>query len=226
MKLRSDSFSDGGWIPAEFAFGRRGDAGEACVLSSNRNPHLAWDDVPPGTRSFALLCIDPDVPTRADDVNQSDREVPASLPRCEFAHWVMADIAPQLRQIAAGSCSDGVTAGGKRLPPGPAGARQGLNDYTAWFAGDGDMGGDYLGYDGPCPPFNDALVHRYVFSLYALDLDALPLSSGFNAAELRTAMAGHILAEAQIVGRYGLNPRLLAGQQPARQKPSRREREA
>jgi Raf kinase inhibitor-like YbhB/YbcL family protein len=208
MKLRSDSFSDGAWIPAEFAFGRPGDAGEPCVLSANRSPHLAWDEAPPGTRSFALLCIDPDAPTRPDDVNQPDREVPASLPRCEFSHWAMADIPAELRALAAGACGDGVTPGGKRTPPGPPGSRQGLNDYAAWFAGDADMGGDYLGYDGPCPPFNDALVHRYVFSLFALDVERLDLPPRFSAAQLREAMAGHVLAEAQIVGRYSLNPRL------------------
>ena len=35
------------------------------------------------------------------------------------------------------------------------------------------MFGDYYGYDGPCPPWNDELVHRYVFTLYALDVPRL-----------------------------------------------------
>jgi phosphatidylethanolamine-binding protein (PEBP) family uncharacterized protein len=39
-----------------------------------------------------------------------------------------------------------------------------------WFAGDNDMRGDYYGYDGPCPPWNDEIVHRYVFTLFALDV--------------------------------------------------------
>src|SRR5690606_37919771 len=142
----------------EFAFGRRGDAGEPCVLSANRNPHLAWSEVPPGTRSFALLCIDPDAPSRPDDVNQPDCEVPDDLPRVDFVHWAMVDIGADLREIAAGSVSDGITARGKRTPAGPG--RQGENDYTGWFAGDEAMAGEYLGYDGPCPPFNDALPHR------------------------------------------------------------------
>jgi len=208
MQLRSDSFQSGDLIPAEFAFGRPGDAGEPCVLSSNRSPHLAWDAVPEGTRSFALLCIDPDVPSKPDDVNQPDREVPADLPRCDFSHWAMADIPADCREIAAGACSDGVTAGGKREPAGPAGSRQGLNDYTAWFAGDADMGGDYLGYDGPCPPFNDAIWHHYRFQLFALDVERLDLPARFGAAELRQAMQGHVLAEAELVGRYTLNRRL------------------
>jgi phosphatidylethanolamine-binding protein (PEBP) family uncharacterized protein len=46
------------------------------ALSSNRNPHLAWSDVPEGTKSFALICHDADVPNRADDVKKEGREIP------------------------------------------------------------------------------------------------------------------------------------------------------
>ena len=206
MRLRSDSFEHRGPIPAEFAFGRRGDAGEPCVLSLNRNPHLTWDEVPAGTKSFALLCIDPDVPSRPDDVNQAGREVPADLPRVDFVHWTMVDIDASLREIPAGSCSDGVTARGKRVPPGPG--RQGENDYTGWFAGDEAMGGEYLGYDGPCPPFNDAIVHRYFFRLFALDVARLELPARFTAGAMLAAMRPHVLAEALLYGTYHLNPRL------------------
>ena len=37
-----------------------------------------------------------------------------------------------------------------------------MNDYTGWFAGNADMGGDYYGYDGPYPPFNDLRTHAPV----------------------------------------------------------------
>jgi Raf kinase inhibitor-like YbhB/YbcL family protein len=206
MRLRSDSFEHRGPIPAEFAFGRRGDAGEPCVLSLNRNPHLAWDEVPAGTKSFALLCVDPDAPSRPDDVNQSGREVPADLPRVDFVHWTVVDIDASVREIAAGTCSDGVTARGKRVPPGPG--RQGENDYTGWFSGDEAMGGEYLGYDGPCPPFNDAIVHRYFFRLFALDVARLELPARFTAGAMLATLRGHVLAEALLYGTYHLNPRL------------------
>ena len=85
---------------------------------------------------------------------------------------------------------------------------QGVNDYTGWFAGDADMGGDYLGYDGPCPPWNDARLHHYHFKLHALDVAALSLRHGFTLAELRAAMAGRVLAEAELIGTYSLNPAL------------------
>ncbi|MCK7592246.1 YbhB/YbcL family Raf kinase inhibitor-like protein [Pseudomarimonas salicorniae] len=208
MKLRSDSFRQGKRIPAEFAFGRPGDAGEPCVLAANRSPHLAWDEVPEGTRSFALWCVDPDVPSRGDDVNQAGRTVPAELPRIDFTHWLIADMPAATRELAAGACSDGVTARGKTSPPGPAGSVHGRNDYTGWFAGDEAMAGTYLGYDGPCPPFNDSLPHRYFFRIYALDVERLGLEEGFDAGALQRAMQGHVLGEAAIFGQYSLNPAL------------------
>ena len=59
MKLWSDSFKNGAAIPAEFAFAEP-DAATRVRLAGNRNPHLAWDDIPPGTASLVLLCIDGD----------------------------------------------------------------------------------------------------------------------------------------------------------------------
>lgn len=206
MRLTSQSFAPGSPIPAEFAFGRRGDAGEPCVLSANRNPHLAWDEVPAATQSFALICVDPDVPSRGDDVNQPGRSVPLDLPRVEFCHWLLVDIPADCREIAAGSCADGVVARGRRNPPGPAGSRQGINDYTAWFAGDAQMAGDYCGYDGPCPPFNDRLRHRYFFRLFALDTDRLELPWRFRLGDVLRALHPHVLAEATLFGTYSLNP--------------------
>lgn len=205
MKLRSESFSDGAPIPGEFAFCVP--AAESHVaLSANRNPHLAWSDLPQGTRSLALICHDPDVPSRGDDVNQEGRTVPASLPRVDFFHWLLVNLPPTLREIAAGSFSDGVTARGKPGPQAAHGALQGVNDYTGWFAADEQMKGDYFGYDGPCPPWNDEIVHHYVFTLHALDIERLALSGAFNGQQVRQAIAGHVLAQSSIQGLYTLNP--------------------
>lgn len=203
MRLVSNSFEHRGAIPAQFAFGKPGD-GEPIALSDNRNPHLAWHDVPDGAKSLVLLCVDPDVPTDPDTVNKADREVPADQPRGHFIHWVMVGLAAGDGEMEAGSCSTGVTAGGKPQAPGPRGTRQGLNDYTGWFAGDADMAGDYLGYDGPCPPFNDALRHRYFFRLFALDIDTPALPDKFTGGEVLAAIQGHVLAEATLMGTYSL----------------------
>lgn len=209
MKIHSESFNHNGRIPSEFAFGRIGDAGEPCVLSANRNPHLAWEDVPEGTASFALICVDPDAPSRGEDANQPGRSVSRVLPRTEFYHWALVNLPASQRQIAAGAFSDGVTARGKPDAGVSGGGRQGINDYTGWFASDADMRGQYHGYDGPCPPFNDKIPHRYFFRLFALDVPQLELSSGFTAPQLLAAMHGHVLAEAVVTGSYTLNPALV-----------------
>lgn len=208
MQLWSDSFTHGDPIPREFAFGAI-DSATHIALSTNRNPHLAWTDIPPGTNSLALICHDPDAPSQAGDVNHEGREVRKDLPRVDFFHWMLVDLPVSTQAIAAGEYSDGVTVRGKTGPE-IAGktARQGLNDYTVWFASDNDMGGDYFGYDGPCPPWNDAVVHRYIFTLYALDVSRVNVEGKFTGQQVRDALRGHILAEASIMGTYTLNPNL------------------
>ncbi len=199
MKIASESFEHGKRIPTEFAMG----APEG--FGGNRNPHLRWDDVPEATRSFALLCIDTDVPTDGALVADAATPIPVEHPRGEFVHWAMADIPADVREIAAGSASDGVSAKGKPAPGGPAGARHGLNDYTGWFADDAEMGGDYRGYDGPYPPAHDLRLHRYFFRVFALDVARLDLPERFTAADVFRAMHGHVLAEAATYGTYALN---------------------
>lgn len=205
MKLTSQSITDGARIAGEFAFCVPATEGHVC-LGANRNPHLAWSDVPEGTRSFVLICHDPDVPSRGDDVNQEGRTVPASLPRVDFFHWVLVDIPPNLDGISAGSFSGEVTPGGKPGPEAAYGTRQGVNSYTDWFANDESMSGDYHGYDGPCPPWNDEVIHHYVFTLYALDKERCPIDGRFGGPEVRAAIDGHVLAEASLTGTYSLNP--------------------
>lgn len=205
MKLRSDSFEDGQAIPGKFAFCVP-DASAHVKLADNHNPHLAWGGAPSGTKSFALICVDPDAPTKPDDVNQEGRTVPASLPRASFFHWAMVDIPPDVKEIAAGSCSHGVHAHGKKHPPGPGASRQGINDYTGWFAGDKDMAGHYHGYDGPCPPWNDSIPHHYRFTVYATDLARCAVEGEFTAQQVLAAIKGHVLGEASLTGVYTLNP--------------------
>ena len=108
--------------------------------------------------------------------------------------------------MAPGEFSSGVVARGKPGPQAPHGARHGINDYTKWFAGDKDMAGDYYGYDGPCPPWNDERAHRYVFTVYALDVARLPVEGSFRGDDVRKAVRGHVLAQAALTGRYSLNP--------------------
>jgi Raf kinase inhibitor-like YbhB/YbcL family protein len=201
MKIHSDDFGNRALLPVEFALGAPGGG-----FGGKRNPHLACEDAPAGTRSIVLMCIDTDAPTDPSTVGRDDLDIPVAQPRTDFVHWVMADIPADVTAIAGGSCSDGFEKGGKRAPDGPAGSRQGLNDYTGWFAGDADMAGDYYGYDGPYPPPNDLRVHRYFFRLFALGVDRLELPAGFTAADAFQAMHGHVLGETAIHASYSLHP--------------------
>ena len=199
MRMRSNSFGHGEPIPAEFALGAPDGFG------GNRNPHVAWDEVPDGTRSFVLMCIDTDAPTDPALV-ACEAPIPVAHPRGDFVHWVVADIPAGVREVAAGAASDGVARRGK--PAGGLagiGGRQGLNDYTGWFAADADMRGDYHGYDGPYPPAHDLRTHRYFFRVFALDVDALDLPAKFTAADVFRAMHGHVLGEAAEYGTYSLH---------------------
>jgi hypothetical protein len=209
MKLWSNSFDEGSMIPGEFAFCVI-DSEKHVRLSSNRNPHLTWSGVPDGTKSLALICHDSDVPSRGDDVNQEGRTVPATLPRVDFFHWTLIDIPVDSKEIIAGQFSNGITPRGKSGPAveGYSGIRHGLNDYTGWFASDDAMAGNYFGYDGPCPPWNDSIVHRYVFTLYALDTERVSVEGAFTGQQVREAIMPYVLAEAKLSGRYTLNPQL------------------
>ncbi len=209
MKISSHSLTDGQPIDGAYAFCVPAAEGHV-ALSDNRSPHITWSELPAGTRSLVLICHDPDVPSRGDDVNQEGRTVPADLPRVDFFHWVLVDIDPALGELAEGAFSSGVTARGKPGPAAPQGTRQGINDYTGWFAGDADMSGDYHGYDGPCPPWNDSITHRYIFTVFATDLARCPVNDRFTGQDVRDALAGHILGQAALTVRYSLNPAVPA----------------
>ena len=207
MKLWSDSLVNGEPIPERHALGRLlADGGVA--YSDNLSPHLAWSDLPSGTRSLALVCHDFDVPAPGAIVSANARELPADLARADFFHWLLVDLPTSVTQLREGEFSCGLTARGK---PGPAslhGSRQGLNDYTQWFAADAKLAGTYFGYDGPFPPPNDPLVHHCLFTLYALSVDRLGVAGAFTGEQVRQALAGCVLGAATLSGTYTLNPRL------------------
>ena len=203
MKLHISGWPNGEPIPEKFAFGKIPEEGRF-ALAGNINPAVSWEDAPEGTQSFALICVDPDVPSSGEDVNQEGKIVPANLPRVDFFHWVVVNIPAGTTAIAEGEDSAGVTPKGKT--PGPQSyGLTGINSYTDWFAGDEDMAGEYGGYDGPCPPWNDSIIHHYHFTIYALDVAELDLSGAFTGAEALAAIEGHVLAQASHVGTYTMN---------------------
>lgn len=142
----------------------------------NLSPPLLWSGAPEGTQSYALISEDIDHQTGT------------------WVHWVMYNIPASVTEVAEGiSTSTAVL---------PDGTTQGTNDERL------------PGYAGACPPANlinytrgggpyeePALAHRYYFTLYALDSE-LGLAAGATKDELLSAMEGHILAQADTIGKY------------------------
>lgn len=95
-------------------------------------------------------------------------------PMGTWDHWVLYNIPAKTTELAEGI---------KTLPEGTL---EGLNSWSK------------RGYGGPCPPDK---IHRYYFKLYALD-KPLDLSPGASKKAVEAAMQSHILAEAQLMGRY------------------------
>ena len=96
-----------------------------------------------------------------------------------WVHWVIFNIPAGQHELPEG------------VPPQevfPNGARQGLNDFKR------------VGYGGPCPP--PGKPHRYYFKLYALDVN-LDMKPRATKAQVVEAIKGHILGEAQLMGRFG-----------------------
>jgi Raf kinase inhibitor-like YbhB/YbcL family protein len=149
IKLTSSAFKEGAIIPAQYS-----------CDGKDISPPLSWSEVPGGTKSFALICDDPDAPIGT------------------WVHWIVYNI------------PDNVTSLPENVPPNKSvmgNILQGMTDFRR------------IGYGGPCPPRG---THRYYFKIYALDT-MLNLSAGATKRELLRAMEGHILAEGQIMGRYG-----------------------
>ncbi|MGW1048542.1 YbhB/YbcL family Raf kinase inhibitor-like protein [Streptomyces sp. NPDC001118] len=145
LTVTSTAYGDGGTIP------RRHTCDGADV-----SPPLALAGVPARTASLALLLRDPDAPHGT------------------FAHWLVWDIDPHTRQLAAGER--------------PQGATEGRNDFKR------------PGYGGPCPPRGDR-PHHYVLTVYAGDR-RLSLAPGAAPADLLRALSGHTLAVGTLMGRY------------------------
>ena len=150
FSISSSDFQNGGDIPKKFT-----------CEGADSSPELSWTDPPSSTRSLALIADDPDAPSGT------------------FTHWVLFNLPPETRSVAAGV---------NKIDELPNGARQGRNGFRK------------IGYGGPCPP--PGKPHRYFFKLYALD-SKLDLKPGATKEELERAMEGHILAKPETMGKYG-----------------------
>lgn len=91
-----------------------------------------------------------------------------------FTHWLLFDIPAAANRLAEGDTATGVS---------------------------GRNGFGRNGYGGPCPPRGRG-AHRYFFKLYALDVDTLKLKAGASRAEIEGAIKGHVIGQAQLMGRF------------------------
>ena len=204
MKILSESFSDGERMPSKFAFAKK-DLSEGLCFARNVNPEIAWQDIPPATRSLVLICKDRHVPVDLTQVNLAGVIIPESALRRDFHHWVVADIQPGIKRIPEGSVSKCVTVGGKSSQH-HNGFIEGLNDYTKVLGEDQTMAGHYFGYDGPSPPLNDKKLHWYEFTLYALSIPTLGLEGAFSADDVIPLLQRHCLDSASIAASYSYSP--------------------
>ncbi len=205
MRLTSNTFNHNDWIPEKCAFGIK-DRATHMALGENKNPQLSWSNIPVGTHSLVLICVDTDVPSSVENFNKEGKTISADLPRVDFMHWVMVDIQPTDGGVKEAECSNGITPKGKQNPSGPPGSRQGINGYTNFMAGDPEMEGNYFGYEGPCPPWNDEIPHHYRFKLFACDIRRCPVEGAFTGSDVLKAIEGHVIAETELTGLYSLNP--------------------
>ncbi len=184
------------------------DDGKAEMAGADRSPHLRWSGEPPGTRSFAISVVDPDVPADRTRMGVEGLSLDHTEPRIDFAHWLVVDLPRDVHELPEGAGGEGFVAHGRPPAPTSVGGVQGRNSYRELFEGNPDLEGTYHGWNGPFPPWNDEQVHRYITTVYALDVETLGLEPGFGLDEFRAAIDGHVLDSAEIVPTYTVNPAL------------------
>ena len=208
MTLESESVAHGEPIAEVHAVATPTPDGKAEMAGADRSPHLRWAGEPPGTRSFAISVVDPDVPADRTRMGVEGLALGDDEPRVDFAHWLVADLPADVHEVSEGAGGDGFVAHGRTPGPTAHGGVQGENGYRGLFEGNPELEGTYGGWNGPFPPWNDEHVHRYITTVYALDVETLGLDAGFDLEAFRAAIEGHVLAKAEIVPVYTLNPAL------------------
>ncbi len=118
---------------------------------------------------------DPPEGTKAMVIIMDDPDAPMGV----FTHWVLFNIPNDATELPEGYPNQ---------PSFEDGSIQGINDFGK------------LGYGGPCPP--PGLPHNYSFRLYAVDVK-LSLKAGVSKIEVIDAIKGHIMSQAELIGRYG-----------------------
>lgn len=198
LTVKVDRIKPGGVIPTAFAYCVPVKQGHS-MRGPDRSPSISWSKGPATTASYAIIVVDTDVPTVFDDANKEGKTIPAGMKRRNFYHWVLVDIAATVRSLPEGADS------GEPSPKKPGPTKYGVRGISDYSGGPKIFGG----YDGPCPPWNDAIAHHYHFWVYALDVAKLDVPGRFTGPDALRAMQGHILARGELVGVYSQNPDVM-----------------
>ena len=205
LEVTVDSFKNGETIPNKFAM---------CVPTAQGHtmggpdisPNISWSKGPAGTQSYAIIVYDTDAPAeQREKMNKEGMTLTAAVRRRLFYHWTLVDIPPDVTSLKEGADSTARVVRGKPATSAAAGVR-GLNDFTKAFASNDAMKGNYYGYDGPCPPWNDENIHHYHFTVSALNVKSLDLPKDFDGAAAAEAIKGKVLAQGEVIGLYTQNP--------------------
>ncbi len=133
--------------------------GYGCT-GGNKAPELNWVNAPENTKSFAIVCHDPDAPHENG-----------------WYHWLMVNIPKDINSYK------------NKLPEG---ALETITDFGA------------TGYGGACPPRGHG-VHRYNFTVFALDSDKLDVSKATRPKEVHDKILNHTIAKSTITVTYERN---------------------
>jgi Raf kinase inhibitor-like YbhB/YbcL family protein len=205
LRVKVDSIKKNGLIPHKYTFcmpAAQNHAGPG----TNISPPISWSKGPRGTQSYAVILHDDDSPKeQRDKMNKEGMVLTKAVPRQTFYHWVLVDIPANVTSLKEGSESNARVLKGKPATPAPVGKR-GLNDFTKVTQANEAMKGNYYGYDGPCPPWNDENVHHYHFTVYALGVKSLGLGNDFDGPAAIAAMKGKVLAQGRFDANYTTNP--------------------
>lgn len=158
---------------------------------SNQRPEISWNAGPAGTKSYAIVVMDSDVPADFTDASKEGRILRNDAKRRNFFHWALADIPVDTLRMAGGDAAIAPAIG--------TAAKSDLGSYVP----------DAKNFGGPCPPWNDERIHRYHFMVMALDVEKLALPENPTASDVLSAGLSHVVARGEQVGSYTLNPLLM-----------------
>jgi Raf kinase inhibitor-like YbhB/YbcL family protein len=206
LEVSVDSIKSGKMMPTKYAFCMAAAQGHA-TAGSDISPAISWSKGPAGTKSYVIILHDTDSPAeQREKMNKEGETLTSAVPRRNFFHWILVDIPANVTSVAEGAESNARVLHGKPATPAAAGGARGLNDFTKVTAANDAMKGQYYGYDGPCPPWNDENVHHYHFTVYALSVPTLNLGKDFDGAAALAALKDKVLAQGEVLGLYTTNP--------------------